>query len=53
MTTLAQLAATLPKATLVGDASLTALEYDSRAVVPGALFVALVGGRFDVRNFHF
>ena len=51
MTTLAQLATTLPEATLVGDASLTALEYDSRAVVPGALFIALVGGRFDGHDF--
>ncbi|WP_394794817.1 UDP-N-acetylmuramoyl-L-alanyl-D-glutamate--2,6-diaminopimelate ligase [Armatimonas sp.] len=53
MTTLTQLAHALSPsgAQQRGEATLTALEYDSRAVVPGALFVAVVGERFDAHDF--
>lgn len=51
MTTLTQLAGALPGAQCFGEATLTGLEYDSRAVAAGALFVAVVGERFDGHNF--
>jgi UDP-N-acetylmuramoyl-L-alanyl-D-glutamate--2,6-diaminopimelate ligase len=46
-TTLATLARAIPGATPTGDAPIASLAYDSRSVTPGALFVAVVGERFD------
>uniref|UniRef100_UPI00286A7C3E Mur ligase family protein n=1 Tax=Armatimonas sp. TaxID=1872638 RepID=UPI00286A7C3E len=51
MMTLTTLAEKIPGAQVFGEAVLTVLEYDSRAVEPGALFVAVVGGRFDGHDF--
>lgn len=44
-------ALSLPEVQVVGEATLTALEYDSRTVGPGALYVAVVGERFDGHDF--
>jgi UDP-N-acetylmuramoyl-L-alanyl-D-glutamate--2,6-diaminopimelate ligase len=51
MVTLTTLAEKIPGAQVFGEATLVALEYDSRAVKPGALFVAVVGERFDGHAF--
>jgi UDP-N-acetylmuramoyl-tripeptide--D-alanyl-D-alanine ligase len=53
MMTLAEAHAMLPRATLVGDASLrlTRVHSDTRTLQPGDLFVALKGERFDAHDF--
>jgi len=51
MRTLSELAGVIPGAVCQGDAALTALEYDSRTVTPGALYIAVVGERFDGHAF--
>lgn len=52
-TTLADLASVLPSAIFSGSPSIpvTGIQYDSRRVTPGTLFVALVGGYFDGHDF--
>ena len=53
MTTLAEAAAALPGAILVGDPKLafTRVHSDTRTLRPGDLFVALRGERFDAHDF--
>lgn len=53
MLTLQQLAAAIPGASLAGNGSvqITGIEYDSRAIQPGNLFVALRGGYYDGHAF--
>jgi UDP-N-acetylmuramoyl-L-alanyl-D-glutamate--2,6-diaminopimelate ligase len=50
---LADLAAALPGATLLGDGEtvITDIQFDSRLLTPGALFVALRGGYVDGHDF--
>jgi UDP-N-acetylmuramoyl-L-alanyl-D-glutamate--2,6-diaminopimelate ligase len=51
--TIHQLAAQLKDVTITGDAAreITSLAYDSRAVKPGALFVALAGSKADGHDY--
>ena len=51
--TVGELAAQLPGATLTGDpdTALTGISYDSRAIEPGVLFVAIRGGYTDGHRF--
>ncbi|MDT8901691.1 UDP-N-acetylmuramoyl-L-alanyl-D-glutamate--2,6-diaminopimelate ligase [Anaeroselena agilis] len=53
MKTIQQLAAQLKDVHITGDAGreITSLAYDSRAVKPGALFVALAGSKADGHDF--
>ena len=53
MMTLAQAHALLPEATLVGDGSeqIERVHSDTRTLMPGDLFVALKGERFDAHSF--
>ena len=53
MMTLAQAAALLPQATLVGDGRtpIARVHSDTRSLQPGDLFVALRGERFDAHDF--
>ena len=53
MMTLAQAHAMLPGATLVGDGTVPVerVHTDTRTLLPGDLFVALKGERFDAHEF--
>jgi len=49
---LSELCAAIPECKLIGDeVDIVDLAYDSRAVVPGALFVALVGAKSDGHDY--
>ena len=49
--TLSELAKVVDGARCSGEAALHGLEYDSRAVTPGALYIAVLGERFDGHAF--